>query len=59
MDYTEIIKARHSVRRYTDKKIEGETLEELNGIIDLCNRESGLNIQLYLDEPEAFSGRMA
>jgi hypothetical protein len=59
VDYTEIIKARHSVRRYTDKKIEGETLEELNGIIDLCNRESGLNIQLYLDEPEAFSGRMA
>ena len=53
----ELLKAvdkRHSVRRYTDKAIEGETLEKLNEKIKEINEKSGLNIQLVLNEPKAF-----
>lgn len=50
----EIIKSRHSVRNYTDQRIEGETLEKLQQVIDECNNESGLNIQLALNEIKAF-----
>ncbi|MDR0503591.1 MAG: hypothetical protein LBH16_09770 [Treponema sp.] len=59
MDLIEAVKARHSVRSYTDKKIEGETLEQLKKTIDECNSVSGLNIQLCLNEPDAFSCFMA
>ena len=59
MDLLEAIKARHSVRSYTDKKIDGEILDQLRKTIDDCNSRSGLNIQLCLNEPEAFSGLMA
>lgn len=59
MDIFEAMKARHSVRSYTDKKIAGEVLTELCHTIDGCNRDSGLNIQLCLDEPNAFIGMMA
>ncbi len=59
MNIIEAIKARHSVRQYTDKKIEGEVKAELLKEIADCNKESGLNIQLVLDEPDAFSGMMA
>ena len=59
MDLLEAIALRHSVRSYTDKKIEGGTLDQLNKTIDECNSTGGLNIQLCLNEPEAFSGFMA
>ena len=59
MDILEAIKARHSVRGYNDKKIEGEILEQMQKTIGECNSKSGMNIQLCLDEPEAFSGFMA
>jgi nitroreductase len=59
MDLWEAIRARHSVRSYTDRRIEGETLDALRREIDACNRESGLNIQLCLNEPDAFSSLIA
>ena len=59
MDLLEAMKARHSVRRYTDQKIEGEVLNELQQVIKECNKDSGLNIQLCLNEPNAFTGMMA
>ena len=59
MTLLEAIKNRNSVRRYTDKKIEWETLDLLNKIIDECNQKSSLNIQLCINEPKAFSGTMA
>ncbi|HAQ40098.1 MAG TPA: nitroreductase [Clostridiales bacterium] len=59
MDLLEAMKERHSVRRYTDKKIEGEVLDELRRTIDECNNDGGLNIQLCLNEPNAFAGAMA
>lgn len=59
MDLLEAINLRHSVRSYTDKKIDGETLDQLKTTVDECNSENGLNIQLCLNEPEAFSGLLA
>lgn len=59
MNILEAVEKRHSVRSYTDKKIEGEVKEELLREIEECNTESGLNIQLVLNEPKAFSGMMA
>jgi len=58
MDIIEAMKARHSVRSYTDERIEGEAKAGLEKIIEECNEKSGLNIQLCLDAPEAFSGLM-
>lgn len=59
MDIMKAIQERHSVRSYTDKKIEGEVLFALQEEIKKCNEESGLNIQLITDEPEAFTGKFA
>lgn len=59
MDISEAIKERHSVRAYTDKKIEGEVLFALENKIAEINGESGLNVQLVLNEEKAFGGRMA
>ena len=59
MDELQAMRERHSVRSYTDRPIEGATLEALQRFVEQCSRESGLHLQLVLDEPEAFSGRMA
>lgn len=59
MELIEAMKARHSVRRYTDQKIEGEVLDALRQTVAECNTTSGLNIQLCINEPTAFTGMMA
>ena len=59
MDLIKAMHERHSVRSYTDKPIDGEVLESLDKLIEKANIESGLNIQLILNEPKAFSCRMA
>jgi len=59
MDLLEAIKKRHSVRQYTDEKIEGDIKKDLLDLIDSCNRESGLNMQLCLDDEKIFSGLIA
>lgn len=50
MELLEAIMLRHSVRAYEDKKIEGPVREKLQQKIEECNRESGLHMQLVLDE---------
>lgn len=54
MEQMEAIKNRHSVRSYSERKIEGDVKDKLQQMIIDCNKESGLNIQLVLDEPKAF-----
>ena len=54
MDWMEIMKARHSVRRFTEEPLREEAIAAIRAEIDACNRESGLHIQLILEEPEAF-----
>lgn len=55
----EAIRERHSVRQYLDRPLGEHILEELRSEVELCNKESGLEMQLVLDEPLAFSSRMA
>ena len=58
MDLLEAIKQRHSVRKYADKPIEAEKAAVINEAVKRINEESGLNIQLVLEEPRAFSSGM-
>lgn len=53
------MKERHSVRQYTDKKIEKEKREVLNTLIDKINQKAGLHIQIIYDEPKCFNSMMA
>lgn len=62
MEYSkiyELMRARHSVRSYSDKPIGDDVIRELNDEIAACNREGGLHIQLVKNEPLAFDGFMA
>ncbi len=59
MDILEVMKSRHSVRQYTDKKIESEKRNILNRLSEECNAESGMNIQIIYDEPKCFDSFMA
>ncbi len=54
MGMIDAIRARHSVREYDGRAPEGEALAALQEVIEDCKRESGLNIQLLLDNPETF-----
>lgn len=59
MTTLEAIKKRHSVRNYLNRKIDEELVAKLQSEIDTCNQESGLHIQMVIDEPKAFGGFMA
>ncbi len=59
MTIYEAMMERHSVRKYTDKPIEEEKVLLLQKEIDALRGESGLNIELIMDEPRAFSGTLA
>lgn len=59
MTLSEAIVARHSVRSFTDRKIEAEIAAELLEFIGECNKQSGFNIQLFLNEPNAFDSKAA
>ena len=59
MDLLKAMQARHAVRSYTDRPINGKALDGLRSMINRANADSGLHIQLVLDEPKAFDSRMA
>lgn len=59
MTIREAMDARHSVRQYTKRPIDGVILTALNDEIAACNAESGLNIRLFLNEPNAVKGLWA
>lgn len=59
MDLMDAIRERHSVRSYNEKAIEGDVKAELLSYIEQCNKESGLHMQLVMNEPRAFDGFMA
>ena len=53
------MRARHSVRQYTGKRIEDEKRRILDELAEECNAESGLSIQVVYDEPKCFGSMMA
>ena len=59
MEIMEIMKARHSVRQYSGKRIEDEKRNILTALADECNREGGMHIQILFDEPKCLDSLMA
>ena len=59
MTIREAMQARHSVRAYTRRPIDGTVLAALSAEIAACNAESGLSIRLYRNEPNAVKGLWA
>ena len=59
MTIEEAIRARHSVRQYLDKPIDGEAVAALTAEIERCNSEGGLNLQLKINEPKAMDCLLA
>ena len=59
MNVKEAMNARHSVRQYTDEPLASDVIAALKKEISACNGESGLHIQLVVNEPRAFDGFMA
>ncbi|MDO4467170.1 MAG: nitroreductase family protein [Bacillota bacterium] len=59
MKILEIMKKRHSVRQYEDKKIEYEKRDILDVLIREINEETNLHIQVFYDEPDCFNSALA
>ena len=59
MTIREAIDARHSVRAYTKRPIDGGILETLSDEIARINERSGLSIRLVLNDPNAVKGLWA
>lgn len=59
MDLLTAVKNRHAVRSYLDKPIESDVRTALENVVDECNRDGGLHIQIVWDEPKAFDSFMA
>lgn len=59
MDLIQAINNRHSVREYEDKLIDESIIKKLKLYIDNVNKESALNIQLVVNEPNAFDSFLA
>ena len=59
MEILDIMKARHSVRQYSGKKIEDDKRKILNALAEECNTESGMRIQIFYDELKCFDSMMA
>lgn len=59
MTELDAMKARHSVRKYTPQVMSAVTAAQLQHEIDICNETYGTNIQLVLEDPDAFGGILA
>lgn len=55
----ELMKARHSVRQYTEQKIEADKRAALDALTAKLNQESGMHIQILYEEPNCFDSFMA
>lgn len=59
MDILQLMKERHSVRQYKKQPINPETREEISEFISEINKDSGLQMQVFFDEPGCFDSFMA
>lgn len=55
MTEIEAIKERHSVRNYLKKPIEQAKIDQLNELIDKCNEEGNLHLQLCVDAGNTYN----
>ena len=54
MTVEEAMRSRHTVRRYTDRTLPGDVVEQLAGRIQKHNAERGLAMSLVAENKEAF-----
>lgn len=59
MTIEEAVEARHSVRAYQNRPLTDEAVKPLRERIAALNESAQLHIQLVLNEPKAFYGRLA
>lgn len=59
MERLKLMKQRHSVRQYKDIALDPEQRAVLNELVEEINREAGLHIQIFYDEPQCFDSMMA
>lgn len=59
MEIMEVMKQRHSVRQYTDRKIEDEKRDVLNALCQSLNDRYHVHIQMIYDEPYCFDTLLA
>lgn len=59
MEMMTVIENRHSVRQYTNQKIEEDKREKLQLLCDQINAENEMKIQMIYDEPRCFNSMMA
>lgn len=59
MQMLDLMKERHSVRQYSDKKIDGDMKTKLDTYVASINEESGLSIQIFYNEPNCFNSMLA
>ena len=59
MEMLDVMTRRHSVRQYTDRPIEEEKRRILNDLIGEINRQAGLHLQIFYEEPKCFDNMMA
>lgn len=59
MDIMEVMRARHSVRSFTDQPLSTGEREALERALTKGNAEGGLSMRLVCDEPKAFDSTLA
>lgn len=59
MQMLDLMKERHSVRQYLDKKIDGDVKTKLDKYVASINEESGLSMQIFYNEPNCFNSMLA
>lgn len=59
METMKLMEERHSVRQYENKRIEDDKRKVLIDEIEKINRETGLHVQIFFDEPKYFGSLMA
>ena len=59
MQMLDLMKERHSVRQYSDKKIGGDVKTKLDTYVASINEESGLSMQIFYNEPNCFNSMLA
>ena len=56
MDMKEAMKARHMVRKYTDRAIPADIVDKLNERVRMNNEQHGLSIRLITNDKTAVPG---
>lgn len=59
MQMLDLMKERHSVRQYSDKKIDVDVKTKLDTYVASINEESGLSMQIFYNEPNCFNSMLA